>query len=109
MSLFRRKTAGDACCCGSDACADKAASGQTAHARVKVLASGCKKCLMVEENAKTALRALAMDDAVDHVTDYVQIASYGVMTTPALVVDGKVVSSGRVLSAKEVEAFLKNA
>ena len=82
---------------------------ETSGARVKVLGSGCKKCLLLEENAKAALRALDMDDAVDHVTDYVRIASYGVMTTPALVIDGKVVSAGRALTAKEVEAHLKKA
>jgi len=78
-------------------------------ARVKVLGSGCKKCLKVEENAKAALRALGMGESVDHVVDYVQIASWGVMSTPALVIDDRVVSSGRVLSTDEVTQLLKNA
>ena len=47
-----------------------------------------------------------MDEDIDHVTDFVQIASYGVMTTPALVIDGKVVSLGKVLSVDEVKELL---
>lgn len=47
-----------------------------------------------------------MDEDIDHVTDFVQIASYGVMTTPALVIDGKVISLGKVLSVDEVKELL---
>jgi protein-disulfide isomerase len=49
-----------------------------------------------------------MDTAIDHVTDFSQIAAYGVMTTPALVVDGKVVSYGKVLKTDEVAKILQN-
>jgi small redox-active disulfide protein 2 len=45
-----------------------------------------------------------MDTSIDHVTDFIQIAAYGVMTTPALVVDGKVVSYGKVLKKEEAKA-----
>ena len=48
-----------------------------------------------------------MDTAIDHVTDFAQIAAYGVMTTPALVVDGKVVSYGKVLKPEEVKALIQ--
>ena len=48
-----------------------------------------------------------MDTTIDHVTDFAQIASYGVMSTPALVVDGKVVSYGKVLSKDEVKSLLQ--
>ena len=48
-----------------------------------------------------------MDDAIDHVTDFAQIAAYGVMTTPALVVDGKVVSYGKVLTKDEAVRLLR--
>ena len=57
-------------------------------AKVKILGSGCAKCNELEANTVAALQQLGMDTAVDHVTDFVQIAAYGVMTTPALVVDG---------------------
>lgn len=48
-----------------------------------------------------------MDDAIDHVTDFARIAAYGVMTTPALVVDGKVVSYGKVLTKDEAARLLR--
>ena len=48
-----------------------------------------------------------MDPTIDHVTDFAQIAAYGVMTTPALVVDGKVVSYGKVLKKDEVKALIQ--
>ena len=48
-----------------------------------------------------------MDTAIDHVTDFAKIAAYGVMTTPALVVDGKVVSYGKVLKTDEVVRILQ--
>ena len=50
-----------------------------------------------------------MDTSIDHVTDFAKIAAYGVMTTPALVVDGKVVSFGKVLKPDEVAAILRKA
>ncbi len=54
-----------------------------------------------------ALEELGMDTTIDHVKDYAQIASYGVMTTPALVVDGKVVSYGKVLKKDEAKALIQ--
>ncbi|NLO14772.1 MAG: thioredoxin family protein, partial [Clostridiales bacterium] len=58
-------------------------------------------------STRAALEQLNMDTAIDHVTDFAQIAAYGVMTTPALVVDGKVVSYGKVLKTDEVVNLLK--
>ncbi|HOO28132.1 MAG TPA: thioredoxin family protein, partial [Lachnospiraceae bacterium] len=72
------------------------------EASVKVLGSGCAKCNQLEAAAKEALKALGMDTTVGHVTDFAKIAAYGVMSTPALVVDEKVVSYGKVLKADEV-------
>ena len=74
-------------------------------AGVKVLGSGCAKCHAVEDAAREALEELGMDSTIDHVTDFAQIAAYGVMTTPALVVDGKVVSYGKVLKKDEAKAL----
>ncbi|MDD2968690.1 MAG: thioredoxin family protein [Lachnospiraceae bacterium] len=74
---------------------------------VKVLGSGCAKCNELEENVKTALEQLGMDTAIEHVTDFNVIAAYGVMTTPALVVDGKVVSYGKVLKVEEAVKLLQ--
>lgn len=85
----------------------KAKEAQSAGASVKVLGSGCAKCNVLETNTKAALELLGMDTTIDHVTDFPQIAAYGVMTTPALVVDGKVVAYGKVLKTEEVVKILQ--
>ena len=74
---------------------------------VKVLGSGCAKCHALENAVCEALAELGMDTTIDHVTDFAQIAAYGVMSTPALVVDGKVVSYGKVLKKEEAVAVIK--
>lgn len=74
---------------------------------VKVLGSGCAKCNQLEAAAKEALQRLGIETTIEHVTDFSQIAAYGVMSTPALVVDGKVVSYGKVLKADEIEKLLQ--
>ena len=76
---------------------------------IKILGSGCKKCLALGENAKTALQTAAIAGEVEKVTDIVAIASYGIMSTPGLVIDEKVVSTGRVLSPSEIVALLKDS
>lgn len=76
-------------------------------ASVKILGIGCTKCNQLEAATKAALEKLGIDITVDHVTDFAEIAAYGVMTTPALVVDGKVLSYGKVLKAEEVVTILK--
>jgi small redox-active disulfide protein 2 len=76
-------------------------------ASVKVLGSGCAKCNALEKAVREALAELGMDTQVEHVTDFAQIAAFGVMSTPALVVDGKVVSFGRVLTKDAVITILK--
>ncbi|HCT64067.1 MAG TPA: thioredoxin family protein [Lachnospiraceae bacterium] len=76
-------------------------------ASVKVLGSGCAKCNELEAATKAALEELGMDSTIDHVTDFTEIANYGVMSTPALVVDDKVVSFGKVLKTDEVVKILQ--
>ena len=76
---------------------------------VKVLGSGCANCTLLEENTRKALESLGMDTSIEHVTDFVAIAGFGVMTTRALVIDGQVLSSGKVLSKDEIAAHLKEA
>lgn len=112
MALFgKKKEAQTESCCGSiDAeRMDAAVTAQGEGASVKVLGSGCKKCNQLEENARAALAQLGMDPTIDHVTDFAQIAAMGVMTTPALVVDGKVVVYGKVASTDEILNLLKTA
>lgn len=100
------------CCCGGSCNAEtmaEAEKAKTGGSGVKVLGSGCAKCNALEAAAAEALKELGMDPEIDHVTDFAQIAAYGVMTTPALVVDGKVVSFGKVLKKEEVVQMLKKA
>ncbi|MBC7086959.1 MAG: TM0996/MTH895 family glutaredoxin-like protein [Tissierellales bacterium] len=73
---------------------------------IKILGSGCKKCNELENNVKNAVAELGLDAKITKVTDFKEIAKYGVMTTPALVVDEKVVSKGKVLKKNEVEELL---
>lgn len=81
----------------------------TGNAYVKVLGSGCAKCNKLEASTVEALKELNMDTEVDHVTDFAEIAKMGVMSTPALVIGDKVVSSGKVLKTNEIVELLKNA
>ncbi len=74
---------------------------------IYVLGSGCKKCNTLEDHVKQALKALGIEENVFHITDFGVIAKLGVMTTPALVIDKKVVSYGKELSVKECEDILK--
>lgn len=76
---------------------------------IKILGSGCKKCVALAKNAKVAAQTEGIDAKIEKVTDVVAIASYGIMSTPGLVIDEKVVSSGRVLSAPEISPLLKEA
>lgn len=113
MALFGKKTKKEetsSCCCSGNYDADsmaKAEKAKTEGAGVKVLGSGCAKCNQLEAATKEALEQLGMDTTIDHVTDFSEIAAYGVMTTPALVIDGKVVSYGKVLKVDEVIKILQ--
>lgn len=106
MGLFGKKKKEQTCSCGG-ACTASAA--ENADAAVKVLGSGCAKCNELEQATREALAEMGMDTTIAHVTDFAQIAAYGVMTTPALVVDGKVVSYGKVLSKNQVKALIEQA
>ena len=112
MALFGKKKEKKAasCCCGGIGTPEnmeKAEIAKTEGASVKILGSGCAKCNQLEASTREALAQLGMDRSIDHVMDFAQIASYGVMTTPALVVDGKVVSYGKVLKTEEVAKILQ--
>ena len=74
---------------------------------IKVLGSGCTKCNELETNVKKALEQLGMEKTIEHVTDFSVIVAYGVMSTPALVVDEKVVSYGKVLKVDELVKLLQ--
>ena len=73
---------------------------------IKVLGSGCAKCNLLEEVTKRAVAQAGIEASVEKITDVVAIMNYGVMTTPALVVDGQVRMSGRVPSVDDLVALL---
>lgn len=75
--------------------------------QIKILGAGCKKCIALTDNARTALAHLGLSADIVKVTDYGEIAAHGVMSTPALMVNGKLVSAGKVLSAAEIEPLLR--
>lgn len=107
MKLFGKKEEKQCCCSCKTEKLEEAVLENKDSQGIKVLGSGCKKCNQLEENVVAALTELKMDPTVDHVTDFAKIAAYGVMSTPALVVDGKVVSFGKVLTKEEAIAILK--
>ncbi len=73
---------------------------------VKILGSGCRNCQNLEANTTAALASLGLDATVDHVRDELEIVSYGVMSTPALVVVDEVVVSGRVPTTDQLRDLL---
>ncbi len=73
---------------------------------IKILGTGCKKCKKLEANVREAIKELGLDAIVEKVEDIPSIISYKVMSTPALVLDEKVISSGKLLSIKEIKALL---
>ena len=110
------------CCCGTEPKASESGCCSAPQAQetascccgapvdgiccVKVLGAGCKSCHEQYENAKTAVKAMGLSVEVEYITDMEKVMAYGVMSMPALVIEGKVVSAGKVLKAKEVEKFL---
>lgn len=109
MKLFTKKETEKKCSCGGNCTTEEMEKAESTKMDkgIKVLGSGCKKCQELENATKIALKELNLDIVVDHVTDFAQIASYGVMSTPALVVNGRVVSYGKVLSVNEVKTILE--
>jgi len=74
---------------------------------IKILGSGCSKCNQLKENTETALKEAGIEAEIVKVTDFKDIASYGVMQTPALVIDGKVASFGKVLKPQDIVKLIK--
>ena len=73
---------------------------------IKVLGGGCCKCENLLEAVKAAVAEKGIEAEIEYITDMARIMEYGIMSTPALMVDNKVVSMGRVLKAKEVLKYL---
>ncbi len=75
---------------------------------IKILGSGCTSCNMLEQSVRKAVSNMNIDVEIKHIRDFSEIASYGVISTPALVLGDKVLSYGKVLSVDEVEKILKD-
>ncbi len=73
---------------------------------IKVLGTGCKKCQMLAETAEQAAKEMAIQYSLEKVTDLNAIMSYGVMFTPALVIDGEVKVAGKVPSIEAIQKLL---
>lgn len=73
---------------------------------IKILGMGCPNCQKLEANTKQALEELKMEAVIEKVTEIQDIMSYGIMGTPALVVDEKVEASGRIPDVSEIKAIL---
>jgi small redox-active disulfide protein 2 len=76
---------------------------------IKVLGSGCANCKRLEQLARLAISKLAIEAEIIKVTDYAEITKYPILSTPGLVINEKVVSSGRVPSEAEVTTFITSA
>ena len=75
--------------------------------KIEILGSGCPKCRLVEDVVKQVIKKLKIKVNLKHVYDINEIIERGVMTTPAIVIDGKVKISGRIPSEEEIEKLLK--
>ncbi len=118
MALFGKKKEEEkkapACACNSDCpasetteitsdCCPEAENGVCC---IKVLGSGCASCYAQFENAKKAVKKMGLSVEVEYVTDLQKVMEYGVMSMPALVVNEKVVSMGKVLKSADIETLL---
>ena len=75
--------------------------------KLEIMGSGCKKCHQLENNAREAVSQLGIEAEVIHISDQVEIVKRGVMSTPALAVNGKVVSRGQVISPEQIQQLIQ--
>ena len=113
MSLFnlgkKKKAPTCGCCCGggkqtANSCCTEAGGKLES---VKVLGAGCSACHQQYEYAKEAVASMGFDVEVEYITDMEKVMQYGVMSMPAIVVNEKVASMGKVLKASDVEKLLR--
>ncbi|BBD09884.1 thioredoxin family protein [Desulfovibrio ferrophilus] len=74
---------------------------------IKVLGPGCPKCEQLKKNVEQAVAASGVECNIEKITDMLKMSEYGIMITPALVVDGEVKSVGKLLSPDDIAEFLK--
>lgn len=117
MSLFRKKKeqAAPKCACNGNCSTsevinvtnDCCCGAEKSISNIKVLGAGCKSCHEQYEYAKTAVKNLGIDIDVEYITDLQKVMTYGVMSMPAIVVNDKVVSMGKILKTADIEKLLK--
>jgi small redox-active disulfide protein 2 len=76
---------------------------------IKILGTGCAKCMQLEKIAKEAVKELGIDAKIEEVKDITKILEYPILTTPGLVIDEKVVCSGKIPSKDEIKKYIKEA
>lgn len=121
MSIFgnvftkKNKKDNDNCCdlhtIEETACTCRDTHWPTSHAdnssiAIKIMGTGCKKCHQLHENAHEAAKHSDKTVKIEYITDIAEIAAAGVISTPALLIDDKVASTGKVLSPNEIEKML---
>lgn len=74
--------------------------------KIEILGSGCPNCNKLEENTKKAVKESKKEVKIEKITDITKFIDYGIMQTPALVIDGKVKCSGRVANKEEIKKWL---
>ena len=115
MALFGKKKEKPICACSCGCAETQPAPTEGACCPeavgniccAKVLGAGCKACHDQLEQAKTAVKNLGLSVEVEYVTDMEKIMNYGVMSMPAIVINEKVASGGKILKAADVEVLLK--
>lgn len=73
---------------------------------IKILGGGCPKCKKLAANAEAAANELGIEYTIEKITDFNQYADYGVMVTPALIIDEKLISSGKVLNPDQIKPYM---
>lgn len=76
--------------------------------KIQILGKGCINCKKLEENVRIALKQIGLNEEIEKVTDVNKIVEMGVLMTPALVIDGKIESTGKVLSQKQIIEIINN-
>lgn len=75
--------------------------------KIEILGLGCPKCEMLEENARKAVNEMNLKVDIVKITDIEKIINYGVMSTPAIVIDGQVKASGKIVDVQEIKKWLE--
>lgn len=114
MGIFgKKKEEKKSCCCSCGTVKEQSVTTNTCCGEkvegiccIKVLGAGCKSCHQQYENVKEAVKDLGLDIEVEYITDLAKVMEYGVMSMPAIVVNDKVVSMGKVLSVSDFKKAL---